>query len=205
MLRGPRDVGNGLDRHAIVVSLKGRTQNRQLLMRLQSSEALVGLDHAGRDPSQGHTGIPPAFDVARDAANGAHHVLGDVGTGERSTKLLRQLQPDDSQDFVEAFEDAGRYAGPLLVESTREIADQFFSLVGVIELPSLAQHPTGGRMMFFRQAFHDVARWIWQRWIAAAEPKVRRIAFDNAFAPSAMNSLGTVGSSPRETRLSSRA
>src|SRR5215831_8645238 len=138
MLRGPRDVGNGLDRHAIVVSLKGRTQNRQLLMRLQSSEALVGLDHAGRDPSQGHTGISPAFDVARDAANGAHHVLSDVGTGERSTKLLRQLQPDDSQDLVEAFEDAGRYAGPLLVESTREIADQFFSLVGVIELPGLA-------------------------------------------------------------------
>src|ERR1700726_4258905 len=206
MLRGPRDVGNGLDRHAIVVSLKGRTQNRQLLMRLQSSEALVGLDHAGRDPSQGHTGIPPAFDVARDAANGAHHVLGDVGTGERSTKLLRQLQPDDSQDFVEAFEDAGRYAGPLLVESTREIADQFFSLVGVIELPGLAQHPTGGRMMLFRQAFHDVARLVdLAALIAAAEPKVRRIAFDNAFAPSAMNSLGTVGSSPRETRLSSRA
>ena len=71
MLRGPRDVGNGLDRHAIVVRVKGRTQNRQLLMRLQSSEALVGLDHAGRDPSQGHTGIPPAFDVARDPANGA--------------------------------------------------------------------------------------------------------------------------------------
>lgn len=153
MLRGPRDVGNGLDRHAIVVSLEGRTQNRQLLMRLQSSEALVGLDHAGRDP-----GISLAFDVARDAANGAHHVLGDVGTGERSTKLLRQLQPDDSQDFVEAFEDAGRYAGPLLAEATREIADQFFSLVGVIELPGLAQHPTGGRMMLFRQAFHDIAR-----------------------------------------------
>src|SRR4029077_21256281 len=60
--------------------------------------------------------------------------------------------------FVEAFEDAGRDAGPLLVESTREIADQFFSLVGVIELPGLAQHPTGSRMMLFRQAFHDVAR-----------------------------------------------
>lgn len=73
-------------------------------MRLPSSEALVGLDHAGRDQSQGHTGIPPAFDVARDAANGAHHVLGDVGTGERSTKLLRQFQSDDSQDFVEAFD-----------------------------------------------------------------------------------------------------
>src|SRR6185369_1275252 len=49
------------------------------------------------------------------------------------------------------------------------------------------------------------ALWIWQRWTAAAEPKVRRIAFDNAFAPSTMNSLGTVGASPRETRLSSRA
>jgi hypothetical protein len=61
MLRGPRDVGNGLDRHAIVVSVKGRAQNRQLLMRPQSSEALVGLGPAGRDPSQGHTGIPPAL------------------------------------------------------------------------------------------------------------------------------------------------
>ena len=47
------------------------------------------------------------------------------------------LQPD-VVGLVEAFEDAGRYAGPLLVESTREIADQFFSLVGVIELPGLA-------------------------------------------------------------------
>src|SRR6476620_2388610 len=99
MLRGPRDAGNGLDYHAIVVSLKGRTQNRQLLMRLQSSEALVRLDHAGRDPSQGHTSISPAFDVARDAANGTHHVLGDVGTGERSTKLLRQLKPGRQSGF----------------------------------------------------------------------------------------------------------
>lgn len=202
----PRDVGNGVDRHALVSSLKGRTQNRQLLMRLQSSEALVGRDHGGRDPSQGHTGIPPAFDVARDAANGAHHVLGDVGTGERATKLLRQLQPDDSQDFVEVLKDAGRYAGPLLVETTREIADRFFCLVSVIELPGLVQYPTGGPMMLFRPTFPDVARLVvWQRWIAATEPKVRRIAFGSAFAPSAMNSLGTVGSSPREIRLSSRA
>ncbi len=35
-------------------------------MCLQSSEALVGLDRAGRDPSRGQTGIPPAFDVAPD-------------------------------------------------------------------------------------------------------------------------------------------
>lgn len=36
------DVGNGLDRHAIVVKLEGPHPDRQLLMRLQSSEALVG-------------------------------------------------------------------------------------------------------------------------------------------------------------------
>lgn len=77
MLRGPHDAGNGLDHHAIAVSLKG-TQNRQLLMRLQSSEALVGFDYADRDPAQGHTSIPPAFDVARDAANGALRIPLDV-------------------------------------------------------------------------------------------------------------------------------
>ena len=158
MLRGPRDVGNGLDCHAIVVSLKGRTQNRQLLMRLQSSEALVGLDHAGRDPSQGHAGIPPAFDVAGDAANGAHHVLGDVGTGERSTQLLRQLQSDDSQDFVEAFEDAGRYAGPLLVEVDARDCGSIFQPCRHHRAPRPGAAPGGGRMMLFRQAFRDVAR-----------------------------------------------
>jgi hypothetical protein len=30
--------------------------------------------------TQGHAGIPPALDVARNAANGTHHVLGAVGT-----------------------------------------------------------------------------------------------------------------------------
>lgn len=187
------DVGNGLDCHAIVVKLEGSHPDRQLLMRLQSSEALVGLDHAGRGRSQGHAGILPAFDVARDAANGAHHVLGDLGRGERSSQLRWHLQPEDSQDFLGALEDGGRYAGPLLVESTRQIADQFFSLVG-IELPGLAEHATCGRMMLFGQAFRDVARLVdlaaldrGGRTEGAADP------FDNAFAPSTMNSLGTVG------------
>lgn len=99
MLRGACDVGNGLDCHAIVVKLEGPHPDRQLLMRRQSSEALVGLGHAGRGPSQGHAGILPAFDVARDAANGAHHVLGDLGRSERSTQLRWHLQAEDSQDF----------------------------------------------------------------------------------------------------------
>lgn len=54
MLRGACDVGSGLDCHAIVVKLEGPHPDRQLLVRRQSSEALVGLDHAGRGPSQGH-------------------------------------------------------------------------------------------------------------------------------------------------------
>lgn len=113
-------------------------------------------------------------------------------------QLRCHLQPDDSQDFLEALEDGGRYARPLLVESTCEIADQFFSVVG-IELPGLAEHATCGRMMLFRQAFRDVARLgsgsapdRGGRTEGAADP------FDNAFAPWTTNSLGTVGaSSPR--------
>lgn len=35
--------------------------------------------------------------------------------------------------------------------------------------------------------------WIQQRWIAPAEPKVLRIAFDYAFAPSAMTALAPSG------------
>ena len=38
--------------------------------------------------------------------------------------------------------------------------------------------------------------WTWQRWMAAATPKVFRIALLSAFAPSTMNSRGSLGSSP---------
>ena len=40
----------------------------------------------------------------------------------------------------------------------------------------------------------------WQRWIGVVRPNVAMTALDSAFAPSR-----TVGSSPRATRLSSRA
>ncbi len=38
--------------------------------------------------------------------------------------------------------------------------------------------------------------WTWQSWMAAATPKVLRIALLSAFAPSTINNRGTVGSSP---------
>ena len=40
------------------------------------------------------------------------------------------------------------------------------------------------------------ALWIWQRWIATVLPKVARIAFESAFAPSTMKSRATAGSEP---------
>jgi len=93
LLRGPRDVGNGFYRHAIVVCLNGRTKNRQLLMRPSIFGSPCWPHHAGRNPSQDHTGTSPAFDVARDAANSAHYVLGDVGTGERRARLRVWSRP----------------------------------------------------------------------------------------------------------------
>ena len=187
------------------MSLKAAGSIGSCLCAFKRRDPLLA-SNAGRDPAQGHAGIAPALDVAGNAANGAHHVLGYVGIGERPTKLLGQLQADDRQDFVEALEDAGRHPGPLLIEAPCEIADQFFRLVGVVELSGLAQRPTDGGMMLFRQPSMILrALWIWQRWIAAVKPQVRRTAFDNAFAPSTMNNLGTAGSSPREIKLSSSA
>jgi len=45
----------------------------------------------------------------------------------------------------------------------------------------------------------------WQRWIGVWRPNVARTAFESAFAPSRMNRRGTLGSSPRSIRLSSKA
>lgn len=61
MLRGPCDVGNGFDRH----ELEGRTQT-DLLMRPQSSEALVGLDQLATTIAR-PCGHPVAFDLAPES------------------------------------------------------------------------------------------------------------------------------------------
>src|SRR5512132_3975977 len=61
-----------------------RPQDRQLLAGLEPPEALGGLQHGGAGPAQHHLGIPPAFDVAADLADGAVHVLNDVGARERA-------------------------------------------------------------------------------------------------------------------------
>src|SRR5665648_357058 len=55
------------------------------------------------------------------------------------------------------------------------------------------------RSMMFR------ALWIWQRWIGAWRPKLRRIALASAFEPSMINKRGTAGSRPRSIRSSINA
>src|SRR3546814_7500468 len=91
-----RLCGDGLvfkvvaDRVPFVMGCQGTTQARELLVGLEASEALGGLEHGGGGPAQRHAGVLPAFDVAADPADGAVHVLDDVGAGERPAQFGRQ-------------------------------------------------------------------------------------------------------------------
>ena len=73
-----------------LVSSKGGPQGRQLLAGLQPPEALGRLHHGSTGPAQRHGGIVPAFDVAADPADGAVHVLDDVGAGQRAAQFGRK-------------------------------------------------------------------------------------------------------------------
>ena len=107
-------------------------------MRLQSSEAFGGFLHSGGGPAQRHRGRSPSLHVAADATHRAHHILHDVGAGERPTKFLRQTEPRDGEDFVEALQNLAETPGPVVFQTSCEIADQLLGLVGVVQLPGLA-------------------------------------------------------------------
>jgi len=62
-------------------------QDRQLLPRLQSAEALCRFDYARSGPVQGHACVAPSLDVAADPTDRTVHVLDDVRAGERSAEL----------------------------------------------------------------------------------------------------------------------
>jgi hypothetical protein len=57
---------------------------------LQSSEAFGGLLHSGCGPAQGHGRRTPALHVPAYTPHRGHHILYNVGAGERAPKLLRQ-------------------------------------------------------------------------------------------------------------------
>ena len=99
------------------MDLKRGSKSGKLLVGFEPSEAFGGLHHAGSDPSERHPAVLPALHIAGDAADGAHYVLGDVGTGERAAQLFRQLEPRDSEDFVEPLENARGNAWPVPIEA----------------------------------------------------------------------------------------
>src|SRR5262252_6682848 len=69
-----------------------------------------------------------------DAAHRAHYILDHVGTGERASHLLRQSEPRDGEDFIDAFEDRAGDPGPVSFETLGKIAKQLFGLAGVVQL-----------------------------------------------------------------------
>ena len=75
------------------------------------TEALGCLQHGGTGPAQCHGSISPAFDIAADAPDCPHHVLDDIGAGERAAQFGGKPETDHGQDFVEALQDAGGDAG----------------------------------------------------------------------------------------------
>jgi hypothetical protein len=81
-----------------------------------------GLLHRRCWPAQRHRRIAPTFDIAADAPNGAHHVLYDVGGGQRAAQRYRQAEPDHSQHLIEPFEDAGRNARRVATATSRHPA-----------------------------------------------------------------------------------
>ena len=122
-----------------LVSCQRCPQCRELLVGLEPAEALGCLQHGGTGPAQRHGRVPPAFDIAADATDRAHHVLDDVGAGQRAAQLGRKAEADDGQDFVEALQDAGGDAGSLLLQPAGEVLDQPLGLIGVVQFPRLTQ------------------------------------------------------------------
>jgi hypothetical protein len=75
MLCGISIVFNSLGEVLGLMSCKRSSENGQVLVGFQSTEAFGCLHHAGGGPAQRHRGISPSLHVATDAAHGPHHVL----------------------------------------------------------------------------------------------------------------------------------
>ena len=141
MLCGISVVFKSLGEVLGLMSCQRSSENVEVLVGFQSTEALGRLQHAGSGPAQRHRGITPSLHVATDATHRPHHVLDRVGAGERATERRRQPEAVDGQHLVEPFENAGRHARRLLVEPAGEIAQEPFSLVGIVEFPGLPERP----------------------------------------------------------------
>src|SRR5260370_39001140 len=120
MLCGVSVVFNSLGDVLGLMSCKRSSENGQVLVGFQSTEAFGCLHHAGGGPAQRHRGVSPPLHVAADATHGPHHVLNCVGAGERAPELYRQAVAVDGLHLVEPFADDGVVTARLLVKYTGE-------------------------------------------------------------------------------------
>src|SRR5262249_30912267 len=116
MLCGVSVVFNSLGDVLGLMCCKCSSENGQLRVGFQSTEAFGCLHHAGGGPAQRHRGVSPSLHVATDAAHGPHIVLNWVGAGERTPERYRKAEAVDGQHLVESFEDAGSDTGRLLIK-----------------------------------------------------------------------------------------
>jgi hypothetical protein len=89
VLCGISVVFNLLDDVFALVSCQHTSENPQVLMGFQSTEALGRFQDAGGCPAQCHRGIAPTLHVATDPTHCPHHVLDRVGAAERTPDQVR--------------------------------------------------------------------------------------------------------------------
>ena len=88
----PRQCGNRSVGDAVLSRWAWRAarSGRQLLVGLQPAEALGGLEHGGGGPAQAPCWPSASASRCGRPADGAHHVLDDVGAGQRAAQFVGQ-------------------------------------------------------------------------------------------------------------------
>ena len=102
---------------------------------------------------------------------------------QASERRKRQAEADDGEDLVQPLQDAARDARFLMLQTPGQLAQQPFGLVCVVLVPGLTERLLDARMRQGQALDGLTALVDLQRWMAAATPKVFRIALLSAFAP----------------------
>ena len=122
----------------LLMAQQGGLQDRGLAVSLQTAEGLLGLQHRGACPAQGHPHIAPALDVAADLPEHRHQALDGIGATQRASQRIRQAETDDGEHLVEPFEDRRRDARRIAIEPARQVPEYPLRLLGRRAVPGLA-------------------------------------------------------------------
>src|ERR1044072_6657481 len=149
------------------------SQNRELLVSLQTAEAFLGLQHCGSSPSQRHACVEPTFDVAADRPRKGHQTLDRIGAAKRAPQLITQADADHGEHFVQSFVDRSRDDRYIMIEPSRQVPENPLSLLGRRTVPSLTQYLLDSGMQRPVERLDGMRPLCtWQRWIRAQSPKV---------------------------------